>query len=118
MPVAHLILLLVAHYVADFLFQTREVADNKSKDNKILAYHAFIYTIVISVFVAFIIPSFATFVAWGVITFFTHLVTDGITSKFTSKFFREGRVSQAFKTIGLDQLIHYCTLIFTYLILF
>ena len=120
----------VAHFVGDFLLQSNMMALGKSKWTTLdgasaLVSHALVYSL--------------CFLPWGLsfalVTFFTHLVTDALTSRYlTSKlwfvkqtlagrvfhgntirqtFFVDYEVSKRhwfFVAIGFDQLIHMATL--------
>lgn len=122
--------LLVTHFVADFILQSDWMALNKSKNNKALYLHAFVYSL------CFLPFGFWFFLA----TFFMHFTTDYYTSRITSKlwFFKpwqtmtfEGENNQTeerivswvqsggsrhwfFVMIGFDQLLHYFQLALTY----
>lgn len=98
------------------------MATQKSKNNEALAAHCLVYA--------------ACFAPWGfkfvVFTFLTHFVTDYWTSRLTSKLwfvefgesyapnlydwakFDPFKRSLFFKTIGLDQLVHFITLALIY----
>lgn len=115
--------LLVAHFLGDFVMQTDWMAVNKSKRWDALFGHVCVYSL-------FFIP-------WGwkfvLLTFVTHFVTDAVTSRVTSKlwFFKPtgifyninkryemwipsgGNRHWFFVVIGLDQLIHQGTLLWT-----
>ena len=130
-------LLLGLHFVGDFVLQSNWMAINKSKRLKPLLIHCGIYSLC---FVPFFGPVF------GVVTFFLHTLTDAVTSRLTSKFwfikldppvfkweemkhyenkwanlylvtFLDSERHWFFVLIGLDQLIHYLTLLWTLKIL-
>ena len=106
MPVS----LLAIHFVADFMLQTDKMALNKSKWNqtvegaKALMSHCAVYS--------------ACFLPFGwkfaIATFMAHLLTDGITSKLTTRLWLDGQRHWFFTVIGADQLIHAVTLAATY----
>jgi hypothetical protein len=100
-----LLLLLTTHFVADFLLQSDWMALNKSKSWKALIAHCAVYA---ACFVYFGL-------AFAVITFLLHALTDTVTSRITSKLWQAGERHWFFVVIGFDQLIHYFTLIGTYL---
>lgn len=127
-------ILIVIHYIADFMAQTEEMALGKSKSIKILLKHTGTYTLVFYV-------CFALWCAyqnhighitihdmgWDLrlflffpITFVFHTVIDYVSSritarKFTKKEYYTGIPNMgAFSIIGLDQVIHYGTLFLTY----
>jgi hypothetical protein len=59
----------------------------------------------------YIIPNLC--MVW-IITFVTHWFTDYVTSKITSRLYKEGKVHDFFVIVGVDQMIHYTTLLLTY----
>ena len=112
-------ILLIAHFIGDFLTQTREIAKQKSESMLVLTLHAALYTFAFSTINdLFVFNEIHTKVIVGKFTafnFFAHLITDFITSrvnKFTYKKFGPGYLF--FSGIGLDQLIHSLTIILTY----
>jgi hypothetical protein len=120
-----IIIIFIIHYVADFLCQTRKIADNKGKDIRYLLLHGLDYTLVMSgilILIGFIasVVSFEIGFTWkqlisfGLINGLMHTITDFISSKFTSKFYAKKYYHAFFNVIGLDQLVHTITLIITY----
>ena len=133
-PAEVVALLLILHFIGDFLLQNNWMALNKSKDWTALWCHVSAYT------VGFLIFFGLTF---GVITWVTHFLTDALTSRVTSKLWfipieplesvlvRDGQMTVFqyvanveerkrhwfFVAIGADQLIHFLTLLVTYLVL-
>lgn len=103
-------LLLVTHFIGDFILQTDEQAKGKSSSNLTLFQHICTYIIPFAV-LGFIVPiSFAFLLVNAVL----HFCTDWCTSRITKKLWAEGKVHNFFVTIGADQLIHALTLIWTY----
>lgn len=120
-----LIIIFILHYIADFLCQSREIADKKGKDIKYLLLHGLDYTLVmtgilisiglISTIISYNIGyTWVQLLSFGVINGLLHTITDFISSKFTSKFYTKKSYHSFFNVIGLDQLIHTITLIITY----
>ena len=109
MSILTLSLLLVLHFIADFVLQSDHVAKNKSKDNKILLYHVSIYSLP---FMLLISP------LYGLINGMIHFCVDYFTSRLTSKLWDSGKTHLFFVTIGFDQLLHILTLVWTYNLLF
>jgi hypothetical protein len=103
-------LLLIAHFIGDFILQTDEQAKGKSSDNAILVQHVVTYIIPFTI-LALVIPMTAVFLVLNVVL---HFITDYISSRMTKKFWAEGRTHEFFVVIGADQLIHTLTLIWTY----
>lgn len=111
--------LMIAHFVGDFLLQSDWMAANKSKNVQALVAHVWVYSLIFLWFG----PTF-----W-LITWLSHFLTDAITSRVTSKLWfvvpaggagsgwftydTSGKRHWFFVVIGLDQLIHMVTLIWT-----
>lgn len=97
-------MLLVVHYVADFLLQSDWMAQNKSKRWDALLTHTSIYSI--------------CFIFWGwrfvLITFVLHTITDAVTSRINTRLWQRKQVHWFFASVGFDQLIHFYTLAATY----
>lgn len=111
--------ILVVHFIADFYYQTNDMATKKSKSIKWLTYHILTYT-----FILFI----GGFLYWNgqhiAVIYFAlingaaHWIVDFFTSKITKYLWKAKKVHHFFVVIGLDQLIHYITLFTTYTVLF
>ena len=119
-----IIFIFVVHYIADFLLQTREMGENKSKSIKWLSIHVFVYSFVTTAFwmVGFDRPDFLFASQMFLITFVTHFITDFITSKISSYFYyksisdkpnRKKWMGYFWYMIGFDQLVHAITLLLT-----
>jgi hypothetical protein len=105
--VSVVIIILALHLLGDFFLQSDWMAVNKSKSYKALAVHCFVYA-----------SCFALFgLSFFIVTYFTHLVTDGITSRITSRLYTAGKRHWFFVVIGVDQFIHYVTLLLSYVFL-
>ena len=135
--------LLVAHFIADFVCQSDWIATNKAKRWDALAFHVGIYISVVAVIVAAFQPpspypyvELWQFGAWTCANSAAHFVQDAITSRITARlwFFapevqsagnpvtwngckcftaRGGNRHWFFVAIGADQLLHYITLFVT-----
>ena len=128
-----LLTLLSVHFVADFILQNDWMAINKSRRWDALTIHVVVYSMAFAVIFG---------VKFGIITFLTHFITDAVTSRLTRRLYwlepmpveymprdtvhRGGRVLYwdlddgrwhsrhwFFVVIGLDQLIHFYTLVWT-----
>jgi hypothetical protein len=111
------LIFLAVHFLADFVFQTSQMATNKSKSIKWLSIHVLTYTGVSSLSAGFIF--FKTqhlFVAasWLLLNGILHFITDFFTSKWTSSLWAKNNMRGFFTVIGFDQLIHQVCLIGTY----
>lgn len=103
-----ILLLILTHFVADFVFQSNYTAINKSKDNYVLLYHVIIYGL-------FFIP---ISIQYAFINAVLHFITDYVTSRVTSILYRHEERHWFFVVIGLDQMIHMSSLMFTYHLMF
>ena len=127
-------ILIVIHYIADFIFQAEDWAINKSKSNSALLKHTGTYTLVFFFFFAnwcvycnHISHVTASDMGWDwrvllffPITFVAHTITDYITSRWVSGKFKRNHLGSpipnfgAFSSIGFDQVLHYAQLFLTY----
>ena len=107
-----ILLIGLIHYVADFWCQSRWMAENKSKDVNALAMHVAAYSIVTTTGWWLMLGSLYPEILF--LTFMTHFVTDLITSKLTTYYYKKENWYMFFNVVGLDQLIHLITLILTY----
>lgn len=127
-PFNIILLIIITHWVADFVFQTDWMAKNKSKSIVPLSTHVFIYTLfyIPFSFYAFIHNSSSIFngVYFLIGTYILHWLIDFCTSKVTSKLSAQGKYGSnsvpnfgMFSIIGLDQLLHYISLFGLYFLL-
>ena len=88
--------LFVAHYFADFVFQSDKMALNKSHSWKWLSLHCFVYGV--------------CFLPWGwqvsLVLMGTHFVIDAVTSRLNAYFWKREERRYFFLTIGADQMLH------------
>jgi len=103
------VVLLAAHWLADFFLQTHWQASNKSKRMDALARHVGTYTMVLLV-VAIFLFGFELGVAFAALNGVLHFGTDYFTSRWSSKLYAKQDWHNFFVVIGFDQLIHQTTL--------
>jgi len=124
--------IVIVHWIADFIFQAEEWANNKSKSNAHLFIHVSIYTVIWALLGSFLfvnpcdssifgycvdLPKFAIFL---VVTFVAHFITDYKTSRIVKRRFDKKYYGSpipnfgAFTVIGFDQVLHYAQLFLTY----
>lgn len=119
------LLIILAHWVFDFILQTDKEATGKSHDNMCLVSHTIKYSMPWSIvtMLMFLMRSVHFFEAitlgctFTMITFITHTVTDYFTSRYNSKLWAENKRHMFFVAIGGDQVLHYFQLILTYYLL-
>lgn len=112
------LIVLVSHWVADFVCQTHWQATNKSSDNVALTRHVGSYTLVMipgAALLSFVgvLSAGAPVLLWIGLNAVLHWCTDYVTSRQTKRLWADGRVHDFFVVVGLDQLIHYATLFAT-----
>lgn len=120
MRIPLVLVILLAHFLADFVFQSDWMALNKSSQWKPLSAHVGVYTAVLALIVAFSQPdsaypygslkTYGYFVAGNGAA---HFVTDAVTSRVNKQLLAYGKGSHHwfFVGIGADQLIHYACLL-------
>lgn len=113
---APLLIVLVLHWLFDFVFQSRKIANEKWHDLKALTDHASIYGLGL-LCMAFPLNWFINdSVQLGVFVFtngLSHLMIDYLTSKATHVLSVEKLEKQFWCTIGFDQLLHLSILVIT-----
>ena len=99
-----LIFIILLHWLADFVLQTDQMAQNKSKSLYWLTLHVFAYSLIFFGF------------GWKfvLITFVCHWITDFVTSKITSYYWKIENRHMFFVVIGFDQFLHITQLLLTY----
>jgi len=112
----HILLLLFAHTIADFVLQSREVAKGKSGSNYVLFKHVAIYTVGLCVVGPFL-ASPGPWMAFLAVNAVAHFATDWITSRLTTHFWKKEQYHHFFTTIGFDQFAHVCALLISYTVL-
>lgn len=117
-----LIVIFVAHWIGDFLSQTKEIADKKNESVVALTTHVMIYTVWMAIALAITaqimgvvknIDAF-NFILFIWFIFITHWFVDFFTSKITHKLYKEQRWYGFFSVLGADQLIHTISLLYIF----
>ena len=120
LPLNFVLWILFWHWVADFVFQTNYMAQNKSKSWKVLLQHVATYSCVLNVGLCLVYRGEHGLWFNSVVTanffclnFICHFVTDAVTSRITRRLWEAKQVHRFFVVIGLDQFIHFATLLYT-----
>lgn|SRR5690606_33829163 len=118
MNVYWLLLFLFLHWVGDFLCQPRWVAENKGKNFWVLLLHTLMYGSVLALGTIWLVPQSMPiykdpWAMWLGLNLVLHMMTDGVTSKFTARYWQEGKTHAFFSVVGLDQFLHHAALIGT-----
>lgn len=125
MKLIEIFIILVIHWIADFVLQTNWQAKNKSKNWVALLRHtemyAFVWLVTGAIYLYIENMSFTPpreecikvlyFVA---ITFFFHTITDYVTSRINARLYARGDIHNFFVSVGFDQVLHYVQLFTTY----
>lgn len=105
-------ILLIGHFVADFVMQSDTMAMNKSKSWRWLSAHVLVYSCgLLAAAVLILSPIAALFYVAG--NAVLHFITDAITSRLTAYLYAKAERHWFFVAIGFDQLVHALTLIWT-----
>ena len=112
------IVIVVAHFIGDFVLQSNNMATKKSKEFDYLFAHVAVYSLTMLVIVGPFLVFFFNIDAkqlslFVYVTFLLHLVTDYFTSKVNSLLWEEKNYGKFFNSLGFDQCLHYVGLILT-----
>lgn len=109
-----ILLILLSHFVADFIMQSDKQAIEKSKSNYWLTIHVSTYTCTIMLFAWTYLNDATTVILWASFNGAAHWIQDYITSRINSRLYKQNKRHWFFVGIGADQLIHYCCLLLSY----
>lgn len=118
------ILIIVIHWIADFIFQAEKWSLGKSKSWIPLLKHTIVYSSFWLIPVWVMTENLINSLLFIGVTFIAHTITDYFTSRIVSKKFANNYYGSpipnfgAFTTIGFDQVLHYLQLILTWYWLF
>lgn len=119
MDLLAIIIILISHYISDYILQPRIMATKKSKNIYWLISHIIVYTCFLFLFIyvgLFILTPISPFPFLLFVLFngLLHFITDFITSKLSAKFYKNKKEKMFYNILGLDQLIHILTLFITF----
>jgi len=106
-----IVLIILLHFVADFLCQTRSMALGKCTSNMELLKHIAAYSSIFLI-ASFLTPAFG--LMFVLVNSIGHAITDWFSSRIGKWFHKQGQMYWFFATLGLDQTVHLLTLILTY----
>jgi len=119
--------IIIIHFLGDFVLQTDKQAKGKSKNWLDLLEHTGTYVSVFVLPICLLLGKTNPYgtcewyvlntLAFAIITFMFHTVTDYFTSRLNSKLWQEGKTHEFFVSIGFDQILHYVQLFTTYYLL-
>lgn len=118
MSVQIILLLILFHFIADFLFQNDWMGLGKSKKLLPLFVHSLVYSGAMTLFLCgmcFLFFMFGAFDFLAPLYFFitmfvSHFVIDFVSSRVNSYLHKKGEIRTFFDVIGFDQYIHYIVL--------
>lgn len=108
-----IIAVLFVHWTFDFVYQTDKQAKGKSTSVVWLGKHIATYSIGLVFMAALFFPMFCYIwaaIAWVLVNILAHFFTDYVTSRISSRLWKDSKTHEFFVCIGLDQMIHYITL--------
>ena len=111
-PLAAIGAILVAHFIADFIFQTQWMALNKSTTMVALTAHVIQYTITMGAIVSIVALTGMGFNVgaalgyWIILNGLAHFCTDALTSRASKAAFESGNNKRFWIIIGADQMTH------------
>jgi len=108
MSLTSVIVILIGHWIGDYVLQTNIIAKDKSRSFKWLLIHVALYTVVISICAVTVLQPEIWF-RFIAINGVLHLITDFFTSRLASNFHSNKRVY--FVILGFDQMVHSITLL-------
>jgi len=124
LTLTEIFVIIIIHWIADFVLQTDKQAKGKSKDILILLKHTSCYSFVwfVSGFMLYLPFNFNGLTLWficifSLTTLISHTITDYFTSRLNSKLWSEGKTHYFFVSVGFDQILHYVQLFLTYYLL-
>lgn len=96
-------LIVWVHIFADFFLQSRKMAENKSSSNSWLTKHILVYSLCLVPF------------GWkyALVNGIAHWMTDWVSSRFTSKYYKKANWYMFFGVVGIDQGMHLTVLLNT-----
>lgn len=113
-------IIILTHWIADFIFQDEKWALGKSKNWSDLLSHTGTYSVLWTIPILWFTHSIGITLLFVLITFLAHTATDYVTSRIVSKKFAKGEYGSpipnlgGFSVIGFDQVLHYTQLYLTW----
>lgn len=105
---------IIAHLLADFFFQTADMANRKKKEGKSLLLHSFLYFFIFLLAYLLVIDLQYLYIPLLVLSAF-HILIDFFKEKIEIKFIENSsRKSIFFTSFLIDQSLHFLTILFVY----
>ena len=115
-PLSGFVLLLLAHWIGDFVLQSQWQATNKSKRLDALALHVATYSAVLLMAAVILLGPWRG-AGFTLANAAFHFATDFVTSRVSARFWRQQAWDKFFVTLGFDQFVHQATLAATLLLM-
>jgi membrane-bound metal-dependent hydrolase YbcI (DUF457 family) len=110
-----LFIILISHFLCDFILQSDWMAINKSKSAAALMTHCLVYSAAMFFLTASVLfNSIVVTLIWVSVNFGLHIITDFVTSRINACLWQKEERHWFFVCVGFDQLLHYTALILTY----
>lgn len=109
------VVLLVFHWLGDFVFQSDWMATNKSKKLDALIVHSLVYTYTLLLGLNLCLYGMYSIRVLSLFALYNgmcHFVVDYVTSRINTKLWCAKMVHYFFVSVGFDQLLHYCIFVF------
>jgi len=106
-----IILVLISHYIGDFVFQTEWMAKNKGESMAAMSAHVVCYGATLTVFASLISLNPNFIISYIVLNTVLHLLIDCVSSSFTPELWEKKDYRNFFLVLGVDQLVHQLALI-------
>lgn len=117
LSVQTILLIIVVHYIADFLLQFSWMKSKKSQWSLeglfSLVTHCALYAVVTAFCWKVAGLTYLSYTALFGLMFTTHFAVDSVTSKITGWLYNRKWYNAFFNTIGFDQVLHYVQLFLT-----
>lgn len=108
------LIIMVIHYLGDFVLQTHEQSQRKSSENKWLFYHTGSYSLIWLLAAWGLYTSIWAALLFASVTFVAHAATDWVTSRVGKSFWSSSDYHNGFAVVGFDQILHYVQLLLTH----
>jgi len=125
MEIAVIVIVIIGHWLADYIFQTNESIVDKGKDFVNVIHHVSQYTTVMTALMVILIAfgvittqSWFFIINFWIFTFAFHLLVDYFSSKLTLRIKTEEFKFGYFSIISTDQMVHIVSLFLTISYLF
>ena len=107
----YILILLLLHWFADFVLQTKWQARNKSFNSAALLSHVFTYSFILAIGLTPFVLDIWKVLAIAGLNGGLHGIIDAVTSRLSAKLYNKEDLHDFFVIIGFDQFLHVAILI-------